>query len=164
MKNRIKIIAIVLALLAATPFIKAQTSGADYRNAVASLFPDLNLENKILFVSVWQSSNIDSRENNKEFSRVSNIYKEAKLKNGLKGVTFINLSVDKDTYMWMISVKKDGIISEYNLENSTGKYDSIAKLFGDYPGSIVVGSDSEIIAKNITKDNCFNTFRSLITR
>lgn len=163
MKSRIKLLVFAL-FFAASLQSNAQVSGSDYRNIVASLFPDLNLENKILFINVWQSANIDSRENNKEFLRVSNIYKEAKLKNGLKGVTFINLSIDKDTYMWMISIKKDGIVSEYNLENSTGKYDSLAKLFGDYPGNVVVGNDATIIAKDIKKENCFKTFSSLITR
>lgn len=162
MKHPIKLLVAAFIFLATTSI--AQVSGSDYRNTVASLLPDLNLENKILFINVWQSSNIAARENNKEFLRVSNIYQAAKLKNGSKGVVYINLSLDKDTYMWMMSIKRDSIVSNYNLENTTNKYESLSKLFGDYPGSVIVGSDGTIIAKDIKKENCFTTFRSLITR
>lgn len=164
MQSKFKLIAIALFLMATCTSIQAQVSGNDFRNTTASLIPDINLDNKILFINVWQSSNIESRENNKEFLRVSNIYQSAKLKNGTKGVVFVNLSLDKDTYMWMMSVKRDSIISTYNIENTTGKFDTLAKLFGDFTGSVVVASDGVIIAKDIKKENCFPLFRSLITR
>lgn len=164
MKTKLKLMTAAVFLLAAITTTKAQTDGNDYRNTVASLIPDVNLENKVLFINVWQSSNIDSRENNKEFQRVSDIYKSAKLKYGAKGVVYVNLSLDKDTYMWMMSVKRDGIVGDYNLENTTGKYNSLSKLFGDFTGNVVVGSDGSILAKDIKQDKCFPLFLSLITR
>lgn len=164
MKTKFKFVTIAVFLLAFFNPIKGQVSGDDFRNTTASLIPEVNLENKILFINVWQSSNLESRENNKEFLRVSNIYQGAKLKNGLKGVVYVNLSLDKDTYMWMMSIKRDGIASSYNLENTTGKYDALAKLFGDFTGSVVVGSDGKIIAKDVKQDKCFPLFLSLITR
>lgn len=164
MKTTLKLFAFAAVFFLAVSGMKAQVSGNDYRNAVASLIPDLNLENKILFINVWQSSNLDARENNKEFLRVSNIYKAAKLKNGLKGVTYVNLSLDKDTYMWLMSIKRDSIVSDYNLENTTNKYDALSKLFNDYSGNVIIGSDGTILAKDIKKENCFTIFRSLITR
>ncbi len=164
MKIIFKLIAMAALLFVSANTTEAQVSGSDYRSSVASLISDLNLENKILFINVWQSSNIDSRENNKEFLRVSNIFKDAKLKNGNKGVAYVNLCLDKDTYLWMMSVKRDSIVSNYNLENTTNNYASLAKLFNDYPGNVIVGSDGTILAKDIKKENCFNLFRSLITR
>jgi hypothetical protein len=163
MKKRFQLIFIAALFLALRP-CNAQVSGNDYRNTVVSLIPDIHLENKILFINVWQSSQLDSRDNNKEFLRVSTMYSSAKLKNGLKGVCYVNLSLDKDVYMWMMSIKRDSITSGYNLENTSGKYDSLAKLFGDFTGNIIVGSDGAIIAKDIKKEKCFPTFLSLITR
>lgn len=151
-------------LLSGFNSLNAQVSGFDYRKAVIDLLPEVNLDNKILFINVWQSSDINSRENNKEFLRVSNIYSAAKLKNGNQGVTYINLSLDKDLYMWMMSVKKDSVSSKGTLDNTTSKYEAITKLFGDFTGNVIVGSDGNIIAKDIKKENCFNLFRSLITR
>lgn len=151
-------------LLAGFNSLNAQVSGNDYRKVVLDLLPEVNLDNKILFINVWQSSDINSRENNKEFLRVSNIYSAAKLKNGSKGVAFINLSLDKDLYMWMMSVKKDSVSSPSTLDNTSAKYEAITKLFGDFTGNVIVGADGNIIAKDIKKENCFNIFRSLITR
>ena len=163
MKSKFKLFAIAVVLFTALTG-RAQVTGDDFRNTAAALIPELNLDNKILFINVWQSSNINSRENNKEFLRVSNIYSSAKLKNGLKGVVYVNLSLDKDTYMWMMSVKRDSIASPYNLESTTAKNESLAKLFGDFTGNVIVGSDGTILAKDIKKEKCFSLFRSLITR
>lgn len=164
MKKHFIPLLMALILFAGFNSLKAQVSGNDYRKVVMDLLPEVNLDNKILFINVWQSSNINSRENNKEFLRVSNIYSAAKLKNGSKGVAFINLSLDKDLFMWMMSVKKDSVASASTLDNSTSKYEAITKLFGDFTGNVIVGSDGNIIAKDIKKENCFNIFRSLITR
>jgi len=164
MKKHFMPLIIAIILFAGFNSLNAQVSGNDYRNAVAGLLPDLNLDNKILFINVWQASNIDSRENNKEFLRVSNIYSVAKLKNGSKGVAFINLSLDKDLFMWMQSVKKDSVASNYTLDNTSAKYEAITKLFGDFTGNVIVGADGNILAKDIKKENCFTFFRSLITR
>jgi len=139
-------------------------SGSDIRNVSLDLIPELNLQNKILFINVWQSSDISSRENNKEFLRVSSIYEKARLKNGSAGVAFINLSIDNELYNWIISTKKDSLISNYNLENTSGKYKSLANYFDGKTGNIVIGSDGTIIAREIKKEDCFNLFKSLITR
>lgn len=164
MKKHFIPLLMALILFAGFNSLNAQVSGNDYRKVVMDLLPEVNLDNKILFINVWQSSDINSRENNKEFLRVSNIYSAAKLKNGSKGVAFINLSLDKDLYMWMMSVKKDSVASASTLDNTTAKYEAITKLFGDFTGNVIVGSDGNIIAKDIKKENCFNIFRSLITR
>ncbi len=139
-------------------------SGNDIRNVSLDLIPELNLQNKVLFINVWQSSDIASRENNKEFLRVSSIYEKAKLKNGAAGVAFINLSIDSELYNWIISTKKDSLISNYNLENTTGKYKSLANYFDGKTGNMIIGNDGTIIARDIKKEDCFNLFKSLITR
>lgn len=138
--------------------------GAEIRNTAISIVPELDLMNKILFVNVWRSSDQESRDNNKEFLRVSNIYKQAKLKNGSAGVAFITICIDPELHTWVISTKKDEITTPFNLENSSEKYDALIKYFDGRPGSIVIGNDGTTLAKDIKKDDCFPLFRSFITR
>lgn len=139
-------------------------SGTEIRNTSLELVPELDLQDKILFINVWQSGSIESRENNKEFLRVSDIYYKAKLKNGVKGVAYINICLDTELYNWVLSTKRDSIVSKYNLENSTDKYRSLVKYFDGKPGSLIIGTDGTIISKDLKKEDCFKLFLSLITR
>ena len=95
---------------------------------------------------------------------MSAIYEKAKLKNGASGVAFINLNIDSELYNWIIATKKDSVISNYNLENTSGKYKSLANYFDGKTGNMVIGNDGTIIARDIKKEDCFNLFKSLITR
>jgi hypothetical protein len=154
---------IAFSLIFSISSFKGQINGSELRNKVLLSVNDINLENKILFVNVWKSDNPESRENNREFARVSKIYEQAKLKNGLKGVSYINISLD-DPAMWRIALKKDSIDTKFSLENSNGEYNSLVELFNSKPGNVVVGNDGEILGTNIKKEDCFILFRSLITR
>jgi hypothetical protein len=138
--------------------------GLEIRNTAVTFIPDLDLTNKILFISLWRSDDQQSRDNNKEFLRVSNIYGQAKLKNGSAGVAFINICLDPQLHTWVMSIKKDEVISKYNLENSNGTYGSLVKYFDGRTGSMVIGNDGTTLAKDIKPEDCFPLFRSFITR
>lgn len=162
-QTRLFLIAALFSLMHTS--VNAQAlNGTEIRNSSLELIPELDLQNKILFINVWQSSNIESRENNKEFLRVSNIYHQAKLKNGSKGIAYINICLDAEVYNWVLCTKRDTIISKYNLENSTEKYNSLIKYFDGKQGSLIIGEDGAIISKDLKKEDCFTSFRSLITR
>ncbi len=164
-KTQIKLFLLLVSLGLFNFSLNAQTlNGTDIRNTALDLIPEAELQNKILFINVWQSSSIESRENNKEFLRVSDIYHKAKLKNGSQGVVFINICLDPDLYTWVLSTKRDSIVSKYNLENSTQKYKSLVNYFDHKPGSLVIGNDGTIISKDLKKEDCFKLFLSLITR
>ncbi len=165
MKTQIKLFLLIVSFGLIHFSANAQAlNGTEIRNIALELIPELDLQNKILFVNVWQSSSIDSRENNKEFLRVSDIYYKAKLKNGSKGVAYINICLDNELYTWVLSTKRDSIVSKYNLENSTQKYKSLVNYFDGNPGSLVIGNDGAIISKDLKKEDCFKLFLSLITR
>ena len=165
MKLRIKHFLIMVSIGWISSSLNAQSlNGTSIRNTCIELIPELNLENKILFINFWQSSDLLSRENNKEFLRIGNIYTQAKLKNGLAGVVYLNVCLDSELYNWIVSTKKDSIISAFNLENTSGKYKSIINYFDGKPGNIVIGNDGTIISKDMKKEDCFILFRSLITR
>jgi hypothetical protein len=153
----------LLLLLCLGTGLFAQT-GNEIRSKILSTIPNVELENKILFINVWKSSDFESRENTKEFLRVANIYKQAKLKNGLKGVTFINISLDDNVQTWSISVQKDGLQTDYNFENTSGKYSDVLQLLNNKAGSLVINTNGDVLATDLKKDDCFPLFRSQITR
>jgi hypothetical protein len=165
MKTQIKLFLLLVSFSLLHFSVNAQTfNGTDIRNTALDLIPEVDLQNKILFINVWQSASIESRENNKEFLRVSDIYHKAKLKNGSQGVVFINICLDNDLYTWILSTKRDSITSKYNLENTTQKYKPLLNYFDHKPGSLVIGNDGTIISKDLKKEDCFKLFLSLITR
>jgi hypothetical protein len=171
MKTSVKLLLCLAAMITFSDRANAQDDqrslpdfGTEIRNTAVTLIPDLDLMNKILFINVWRSDDQQSRDNTKEFLRVSNIYTQAKLKNGSAGVVFINICIDPELHSWIMSVKKDEIVSKYNLENSDGSYTSLVKYFDGKTGSIVIGNDGTTLAKDVKKDDCFPLFRSFITR
>ena len=165
MKTQIKLFLLIVSFGFIHFSGNAQTlNGTEIRNTALELIPELDLQNKILFINIWQSSSVESRENNKEFLRVSDIYYKAKLKNGVKGVAYINICLDNELYNWVLSTKRDSIVSKYNLENSTQKYKSLVNYFDGKPGSLVLGNDGDLISKDLKKEDCFKLFLSLITR
>jgi hypothetical protein len=171
MKKSFKLFITLTALILAFGITKAQPDqktlpdfGSEIRSTATSLVNDLDLANKILFINIWRSDDMESRENNKEFLRVSNIYSQAKLKHGSAGVAFINICIDHELYTWVMSTKKDETTSKFSLENSTDKYKALVKYFDGKTGSVVIGNDGTTLARDIKKDDCFPLFRSFITR
>lgn len=124
----------------------------------------VNTENKILFINVWKSSDFESRQNTKEFNKIAKIYEYGKLKYGSKGVCFINISLDDNLTDWQIALKKDSVNTIHNLENTSGKYNEIINYFDNKTGSVLISSNGELLKTNLTKENCFDTFKTYITR
>ncbi len=157
-----KVLSITLTLLFCVNVfaqkLKNDIKGIEIRKEVSNVFPNIDLNNKILFISIWKSSDIQSRDNNKEFAHVSDIYEHARLKSGLNGVYFISLSIDDDKTSWYIATKKDLINNSY--ENSTHKYDELIGLLNNKTGCIVINFDGEVISNTLNKTNCFTFFNT----
>lgn len=165
MKRNTFLSCLTLVLLSvSTKFIGQVTYMNDLQTVVSKTIQDVQLENKILFINVWKSSDFESRQNTKEFFKIAKIYEYGKLSHGSKGVCFINISLDNNITEWQIAIKKDSIHNKYNLENTSGAYTEILKYFENKPGSILLGSNGELLKRNLTKENCFETFKSYITR
>lgn len=134
---------------------------------ITSNHPNLDISNKILIVSVWNSTDASSRDMNKEFFRTYKTYQHAKLSGGLKGVIFISISSDAEELNFKIAAQKD--ISDYPL------------VFCDYlsfqePGmlydlnisantkNLIFNSSGELIFSNLETNSIFITFNKLTTR
>lgn len=163
----IKKVIFVLSVATTVTFgsLNAQTlNPPDLINLVNKSVKDVNTENKILFINVWKSSDFDSRQNTKEFNKIAKIYEYGKLSHGTKGVCFINISIDNNLTDWSIAIKKDSVQTKHNLENTSGSYSEILNYFEYKPGSILISSNGQLLKRNLTKENCFDTFKSYITR
>lgn len=162
-----KIVSIVLCLI--TGFVYSQT--ADYftiKNSISKTYPEIDFNNKLLAISVWNSSDIVSRELNKEFHKTWFTYQEAKLKGGLKGVIFISICSDEDELNFRISEKKDAIssypytICDFQSYKQKGKLATM-KLDSSIK-NIVFDINGNLIYQNLEMSTVFKSFNNLITR
>lgn len=151
-------------------FNSSFSQSADYNKICGILhtkFPELNFNNKLLAISVWNSASIDTREMNKELLRTYNTYQGARLSGGLKGMIFISISSDNESLTFNITAKKDTENYEYTLcdlkefeENSL-----LSDLgIGSKTKNIVFNSNGNQILKNIETSEIFITFNKLTTR
>ena len=149
-------------------FVYSQT--VDYftiKNVISKVYPEINFNNKLLAISVWSSSDIVSRELNKEFHKTWFTYQEAKLKGGLKGVIFISICSDEDELNFRIAEKKDAISYSYTIcdfqsykqkgKLATMKLDSSVK-------NLVFDFNGNLIYQNLEMSTVFKSFNNLITR
>jgi hypothetical protein len=164
---KIKNIYLAVILLISGSLFSQNSDYSKIASKIQSEFPEINLTNKILIISVWSSSDVSSRDMNKEFLRTYKMYQYARLSGGLKGVVFISISSDTDKLNYEIALKKDlgdypysicdlkalettSILSYINIDNSLK--------------NLVFNSNGELITKDISTDNIFITFNKLTTR
>lgn len=134
---------------------------------VVSAYPEIDFSNKLLAVCVWQSNNKQSREQNKEFVRSYETYRDAKLKGGLKGVVFVSISADENNATFDIVKQKDAITSSvtlcdfkaYNANSTLNKAD-----FDKTLTNVVFDTNGNLIYQNLSTESVFKSFNSLITR
>jgi hypothetical protein len=135
------------------------------KQAVIKINPEVDFTNKLVFISVWKSSDFESRELNKEAFRVYKIYKDAKLKNGEKGTVFISLNLDHDDQITEITTRKDSLDKEviYTnlalLEELKSRYNLQAAN-----NTILIDKTGDVKYTNLSKDQIFISLRNLITR
>jgi len=142
----------------------------NYSNLVTKIKsskPDIDLANKILILSIWNSNDASSREMNKEFYKTYKTYQNARLSGGLKGVVFISISSDSEEIKYRIASQKDlsdyplvfcdylsfqeqGIINDLNLDYNTK--------------NLIYNSSGELIFTNLENSSIFITFNKLTTR
>lgn len=141
----------------------------DYSN-LTSIIKNKNaqflLEDKLLLVTFWSSNNAESREMNKEALRVYKIYKYAKLKGGVKGVSLFTVSSDSDKKNWEIALNRDNLNDETNHVEQKGLNSDLFKALkvNQVPFNILYDSNGNELARNITSEGMFKYFNSLVTR
>lgn len=160
-KNRnMKKLLLLLSFFGLQQGLKAQSLTFNkIKEVIASQKPELVLQNKLIAFTVWEVSDMESRECNKAFEKAYNTYYKAKLKGGENG--FIALSINKDNMseLAIIACKKDGIkemfcvkLSELNLSELNQTKNQIFDATGT------------ILFTNLPSSSVFSSVHSLITR
>ncbi|MES2512676.1 MAG: hypothetical protein V4580_00975 [Bacteroidota bacterium] len=156
---------ILFALLQIQLNAQEPTNFTALKQAIINVNPEVDFANKLVFISVWKSSDFESRELNKEAFRVYKIYKDAKLKNGEKGTVFISLNLDQDSQITEITTRKDSLDKEIIYTNAT-LLDELKSLYHlqTANNTILIDKTGDVKYTNLSKDQIFVSLRSLITR
>jgi len=143
--------------------LSAQT--LDYNSLVSYIKNNTkeNPTNKIISVNIWSLNDQASREANIDLNNTAFIYKDAKLKNGSKGMIGISICLDNDEVGNNITLKKDGINNLIRINASD--ITNLISLNGKTSG-YTVGFDSNgnLLFENLQNTTFLNSIRNLITR
>ena len=122
-----------------------------------------NTANKIIAVNIWSVNDKSSRDANIDLNNTTYIFKDAKLKNGSKGMIGISICLDNDEVANNIILKKDGIntLLRVNASELTNTISLTGKTAG-----YNIGFDSEgnLLFENQQNTTFLNSIRNLITR
>lgn len=158
MKKNILLI-FILGLLA----FNLNAQDLDY-NSLVSYIKNNTKENpadKIIVVNFWSVNNKASRDANIDLNNTAFTFKNAKLKNGSKGVIGISICVDNDEVGNNIALKKDGI----NTAIRVNAVDNSLPLNNKTAGyNIAFDSSGNLLFENLQNTTFFNSIRNLITR
>ncbi len=158
----------LISFLLFSLIIKSQTIDyAAIKKAVVSSYPEIDFNNRLLIISVWNSTDVLSRDMNKEFYRTYQVYRNAKLTGGVKGVIFISISNDTNEMNFKIAEKKDGLNYEFTMSDFKG-YVSNSKLanmqLDKSISNIVFDTNGKLVYQNLETTTIFKSFNTLITR
>lgn len=146
---------ILLLLVLLSFYGKSQVSlYKQIKDAISAENPKINFDEKLIALNVWQASDVESRNANKEFDKVYKIYEFAKLKGGLRGVVVANVNLMDQTAS--ILLKKDGIEKLITISINSNELEGKKNL--------IFNSNGDKIFENIESTQVFKTFNNLITR
>ena len=104
---------------------------------------------------------------NKEMIRVCEIYKSAKLKDGIKGIVFVSISSDDNEMQYAICMKKDNNNYQYSICDFKS-FSNNSKLFkmevDQSIKNLTFNNNGVLIYQNLETDHIFKSFNTLLTR
>lgn len=137
----------------------------DYNSLVSYIktYTKEDPKDRIIAVNIWSVADKNSRDGNIDLNNTTTIYKNAKLKNGSKGVIGIVICTDNDPMTNTIALKKDGI-NTLIMINAADVSQSI--LLNGKTSGYNVGFDSNgnVLFENMQNTTFLNSIRNLITR
>jgi hypothetical protein len=153
----------IILFVLGTFLVNAQSNLYGKLNSYLSSQTKEKLQNRLIAINVWSVNDPASRELNKEFNKVYDIYQNAKLKGGNKGIIVLNINIDKDVVMSDITLKKDGInkIIKVPFDNA----DVLSAIQNNTVGyNIVFDENGNKVYENIAVGSVLNSIQKLITR
>ncbi len=145
--------------------ISLKSQVLDYNSLVSYIQTNTkeNTKDKIIAVNVWSVNNKISRDANIDLNNTAFIFKDAKLKNGSKGMIGIVICIDNDEVINNITLQKDGINTLIKI-NASQVPPSL--LLNNKTAGYNVGFDSNgiVLFENLQNTTFLNSIRNLITR
>lgn len=120
--------------------------------------PEISLDNRLIALNVWSTSDNESREANKQFDKAYSIYEFAKLKGGNKGIVVLSISKDNLSTVATIALTKDGVKKMIAV-----KWEEIEGISPDL-SNIVFDSTGGTVYKDLPSGKVFESINQLITR
>lgn len=140
--------------------LKAQSSTFNQiKEFIALQKPDLILQNKLIAFTVWQVSDMESRECNKAFEKAYNTYYKAKLKGGENGFVVISINKDNLSELAIIAYKKDGIKEMFSVKLSDLNMPELNQIKNQ-----IFDANGAVLFTNLPSSSVFSSVHSLITR
>lgn len=138
---------------------QATTIYQKIRQVISVTEPELSLENKLIAFNLWSADNVESRIANKNFDRAANVYQNARLKGGLKGLIVVAINKDNLNSAATIAMTKDGITKMISVP-----LENIPDFDPGGKNNMVFDSQGQEVYSNLAASQVFESINKLVTR
>src|SRR4051812_45159975 len=102
----------------------------ELRKTIHEMYPNVNIENRLIAYNIWSVADPESRDRNKSFEKAQAVYEQARLKGGSEGILVIALNRDNLSSEARSILDKDGIRKIISLKEA-----DLAALRHSSPGN-----------------------------
>lgn len=153
----------IIALTISGLFVQAQTDLFFKLNSFLSNQTKEKVENRLIALNIWSTTDKTSRTINDEFDEAYKVYEYAKLKGGKNGIIVLNINLENDVVNADITLEKDGITKVIKVPSDNTEI--ISALKGKSPGyNIVYDEKGTVVYENLKEGTIFSAIQKLITR
>jgi hypothetical protein len=129
------------------------------KKVIIETHPEIITDNRLIALNVWNVSDLDSREANKNFDKAYKVYEYAKLKGGVKGMIAVAVNTDNLSNVATIAFTKDSVTKLISLKAEDLNASEIQGI-----KNIVFDSSGEIVYKDLPPKKISEMINQLITR
>lgn len=153
----------LILLLSFLTFQLSSDAQSEFYSKLKSLIqekhPEIDLSQKLIGCVVWSINDAESRDQNKSFERTMNVYENAKLKGGSKGVVFLSVNKENLSAEANIILQKDGIVKLFPIKIEELKDSDLESI-----KNIVFDSAGYEVYRDLSNPTIYSSINKLITR
>jgi len=129
------------------------------KEILQSQHPELPLNDKLIAYNTWSLEDVESRERNKSFDNVYDVYQAAKLTGGRKGLIVVSIHLDGSTATAATTMYHDGVRKLVLVEGN-----KLKEVWHGAPGNMVFDNSGNEVYRNLEAGNVGSAINKLITR